>query len=142
MPSSTAAPSSSSMSRVVRLVPDVDAAEFVLSCCTGAVVTSGLGASRAMGDGETVDRGVGESDGAGITVTTAEGEGRRDLLGDGEGGFGLGLGLGAAERLGVGSGGITLVGELDGCARGELLGEGFGAVVAFAVGDGFGDGVG
>src|SRR3954447_23044960 len=100
MPSRTAAASSSSMNRVVRLVPDVDAADFVLSCCTALAVTSGLGAPRAIGEGDSVDLGAGESDGAGITVTTADGDGRRDLLGDGEGGLGLGLGLGAAERLG------------------------------------------
>jgi hypothetical protein len=91
-----------------------------------------------------VERGIGESDGAGITVTTADGEGRRDRLGEGAGGLGLGLGLAAAERLGVGSGGMMPVGELDACARGVLLGEAFGALVVCAVGDAFdeGDGAG
>jgi hypothetical protein len=68
-----------------------------------------------------------------MTVTTAEGDGRRDLLGDGAGGgFGLGVGLGAVERLGVGSGGMTPLGELDGSARAVLLGE--------ALGEGDGEG--
>src|SRR5690242_17498402 len=115
MPSSTAAATSSSISRVMRLVPDVAAAGFVLACCTGAAVTSGLGDSSApIGDGEAVDGGVGESEGAGMMVTTAEGDGRRERLGDGAG-FGGGLGLSAAgDRLGVGRGGMTPVGELDG----------------------------
>src|SRR4051794_35960320 len=114
MPSRTAAPSSNSMSRVTRLVPELDAAAFVLSGCAAAAVTSGLGDSRApIGDGDAVDDAAGESDGAGMTVTTAEGDGRRDRLGDGEG-LGLGLGLAAADRLGDGSGGMIPVGELDG----------------------------
>lgn len=142
MPSRTAAASSSSISRVVRLAPDDDAAGLVLSCAMAAAVTSGLGESSAIGDGDTVERGVGESDGAGMTVTTAEGEGR-DRLGVGDAGRRLGLGLSAgADRLGVGSGGMTPVGELDGCARGLLLGEGLGAVLGLPVDDAFGEGEG
>jgi hypothetical protein len=142
MPRRTAAASSSSISRVARLVPEVEAAGFVLACCTAAAVTSGLGdSSTPMGDGETVVTGWGESGGAGITVTTADGEGRRDLLGEGDG-LGLGLGLGAADRVGVGRGGMTPVGELDGSALVVLLGDGRGLALAVAVAFGDGDGAG
>ena len=139
MPSKTAAAISSSTSRVIRLVLDVAAAGFVL-CVTGAAVTSGLGDSNSAprGDGEVVATGRGESDGAGITVTTADGDDRRDLLGEGAGGGGLGDGL-AAVRLGDGSGGggITLDGELEASTRaGVLLGEGLLVAVGFGEGAG------
>jgi hypothetical protein len=144
MPSNTAAPSSSSMSLVVRLVPG-DADEVELCVFTGAVVTSGLGEARAsIGDGDAVDGGLGDSLGAGMTVTTGFGDGeRRARLGVGDGCAWVGLGLGAAERLGVGNGGITPVGELDGSARWVLLGDGLGVLgraLAVAFGDGDGDG--
>src|SRR4051812_49498685 len=127
MPSRTAAPSSSSMSRVTRLVPEVDAAAFVLSGRAAAAVTSGLGDSRApIGDGDAVDEAAGESDGAGMTVTTADGDARRDRLGDGEG-LGLGLGLGAADRVGDGSGGVIPGGGLGGAGPPGPARGGFGA---------------
>jgi hypothetical protein len=143
MPRSTAAPSNSSMSLVIRLVPVDDAADFVLSCCTAAAVISGLGESRtSIGEGDAVDDGRGESDGAGITVTTAVGDGRRVLLAEGDG-RGLGLGLSpAGDRLGEGSGGMTPVGELDGSARRVLLGEGLGLALGFAAAVAFGEGEG
>jgi hypothetical protein len=128
------------MSRVARLVPDVEAAGLVLAWVTAAAVTSGLGDSRTpIGDGDAVDAGGGESDGAGITVTTAEGDDRRTRLGDGDGSA-LRDGVGLALGDGVGSGGMTPVGELDGSARPVLVGDGLG--VAFGDADAFGDGVG
>jgi hypothetical protein len=75
-----------------------------------------------------------------MTVTTADGDAvRRARLGDGEGALGLGLGdTTAGERLGVGSGGRTPVGELDGCGRALAAGDGFAVADAFGVGDGVG----
>lgn len=130
------------MTRVVRLVPEVDAAGVVLRVTTGALA-SGLGDSSApIGDGDAVDGARGESDGAGMTVTTADGDGRRDRLGEGAGLTGLALGLGALERLGDGNGGMTLVGELEGWARWLLDGDGLGVLLARGGGDAFGVDVG
>jgi hypothetical protein len=134
------------MSLVSRLAPDDDVDDVELCVFTGAVVTSGLGdASAPMGDGEAVEGVRGDSLGAGITVTTGFGEGvRRARLGVGEGWAWLGLALGWADRVGVGSGGSTPVGELDGCARAALLGDGSGAALGreLAVALGVGDGAG
>ena len=127
------------MSLVIRLVPPDAVVDDELLALTGVGDTSGLGDSRApMGEGDAVDGGRGESDGAGMTVTTADGEDGRGRLGVGEG-LGLGLGLADAGRVGVGSGGMTPVGELDGAgARFVPVGDGFGAALVRAVGDDFG----
>jgi hypothetical protein len=131
---------------MVLLVPDVAATGLAPVFCTGVALTSGLGDSSApIGDGEAVD-GTVESFGAGMTVTTGFGEDvRRTRVGEGDGGFGLGLGLSAAgDRLGVGSGGMTPVGELVACGRPVLAGDGFGVALAAGVAAAFGvgDGVG
>lgn len=120
-------------------MPDPAAAGCALGCATGVALTSELGESRAIGDGGAVDTGEGEYDGAGMTVTTAAGVDRRDLVGDGAGAVGLGLGLWLpADLLGDGNGGMIPVGDGDGAARLDMLGDGFGALLALAVGDAFG----
>jgi hypothetical protein len=100
-----------------------------------------LGGSRAaIGDGDSVLSWLGATDGAGMIVTTADGDGvRRCCEGDGDGGGG-GVGLAAAVRVGVGSGGMTLLGELDAAAAtvGELVAFGLAFGVGFAVADAFG----
>ena len=127
----------------MRLVPPEEDVDEEVCALTGVGDSSGLGDSSAsMGDGDAVDGARGESDGAGITVTTAEGDGLV-LLGAGDG-LALALGLCAgADRDGVGSGGMTPVGELDGSgAFRVLLGVGFGVLLARAVEDAFGVGDG
>lgn len=142
-PSRIAAASTSSISRVARLVPAPAAAGFALSRWMGAALNCELGGSRAIGDGGTVDTGRGESEGAGMTVTTGVGDGCRVLLGDGVGGLGPGLGLsGADDLVGDGSGGMMPVGDGDGdgSARPAWLGltEGLGLTDGLGLGDGVG----
>lgn len=129
----------------MRLVPDdVDAAGFAFAVSTGPTVSWGLGDSRAgSGDGGPAGA-AGLSDGAGMTVTTADGaEARR--LGEGEGlAEGLAGALAAWLRLGDGSGGggMMPVGEGEGSTRAGLA-DGWGAAgLAFAVLVAFGVGVG
>jgi len=123
------------------LVSDVvDAAAFAGAAEAWVGDGSGLGGSRAaMGDGDSVDGAVVCWVGAGITVTTAFGEGlRRRRVADGVG-CDADVGELAALRLGDGSGGggITLDGELEGCAAAGL-GVGFADAVGFGVAVGLG----
>src|SRR3954462_14797199 len=152
MPSSTAAPSSSSMRRVSRCDSEVEA-----TACTGAGDVSvgdgsGLSGSRAaIGEGDAATGAVVGSLGAGITLTTAFGDGLlRRRVADGEG-LGAAVGDVAALRVAVGrgGGGTTLDGELDACtppglrvALGVAVGWGLAAADAFGLLGGLGAGVG
>src|SRR4051812_29147970 len=116
MPSRTAAARRSSSRWVIRCVSVVEAAASAGALEGTAEDGSMLAGSRAaIGDGDSRGACDAATVGAGMMVTTAEGDGvgrRRD--GDGDGG-GVGLGDGAADRLGEGSGGggSTLLGELE-----------------------------
>jgi hypothetical protein len=102
---------------------------------------STLEGSRApIAEGDSAGCSLGLKDGAGMTVTTADGDGvRRWRDGDGDGSGGLGDSEG--EGFGDGNGGITLLGELDGAAPGvPAVGFGLGLVVAVAFALGLGVG--